>query len=150
MWAPGFSPTPNRNKQNLLIFPHPIHHGRFTGAPRGLIRRGFLQRCNRHLFKKNHVVVAVILQTDETEIRPRTTLRLEVEFAFGNRVVNTAELTLPHPRAHLRRFVLEPLAEIAPEVRHPVLRKTIRELLLALPNTGENKSDCVRIMQRYP
>ena len=47
-------------------------------------------------------------------------------------------------------LVLAPLAEIGPEVRHPVLGKTIHELLLALPNTGENKSDCVRMMQRYP
>jgi len=38
-------------------------------------------------------------------------------------------LTLPHPRLHLRRFALAPLAEIAPELRHPVLGKTIRRLL---------------------
>lgn len=38
-------------------------------------------------------------------------------------------LTLPHPRLHLRRFVLTPLAEIAPELRHPVSGKTIRRLL---------------------
>jgi len=40
---------------------------------------------------------------------------------------------LPHPRMHLRRFVLEPLAEIAPEWRHPALGLTARELLARLP-----------------
>lgn len=49
--------------------------------------------------------------------------------AFGGEVRRTAELTLPHPRAHLRRFVLEPLAEIAPELVLPEQTKTVRELL---------------------
>ena len=42
------------------------------------------------------------------------------------------DLTVPHPRMHLRRFVLEPLCEIAPELVHPVLRTTCREVLASL------------------
>jgi 2-amino-4-hydroxy-6-hydroxymethyldihydropteridine diphosphokinase len=52
---------------------------------------------------------------------------------FGSSVVETAGLTIPHPALHQRRFVLEPLAEIAPEVRHPIFKRTIRELLEKLP-----------------
>ena len=48
---------------------------------------------------------------------------------FGNFVIGTPQLTVPHPRMHERRFVLEPLAEIAPDARHPVTRKTVREML---------------------
>lgn len=49
--------------------------------------------------------------------------------AFGNEIRATPQLTLPHPRAHLRRFVLEPLAEIAPELLLPGQGKTVRILL---------------------
>jgi len=62
---------------------------------------------------------------------PRT-IDLDI-LLFGNSIVETAGLTIPHPAMHRRRFVLEPLAEIAPEQRHPVFKRTIRELRDALP-----------------
>jgi 2-amino-4-hydroxy-6-hydroxymethyldihydropteridine diphosphokinase len=49
--------------------------------------------------------------------------------AYGGRVMRTDDLMLPHPRLHLRGFVLHPLVEVAPEWPHPVLLKTARELL---------------------
>jgi 2-amino-4-hydroxy-6-hydroxymethyldihydropteridine diphosphokinase len=52
---------------------------------------------------------------------------------FGNSIVEDPGLTIPHPAMHERRFVLEPLAEIAPGVRHTVFKQTIRELRDALP-----------------
>jgi 2-amino-4-hydroxy-6-hydroxymethyldihydropteridine diphosphokinase len=51
---------------------------------------------------------------------------------FGGAVVHTAELEVPHPRMLERRFVLEPLLEVAPDVRHPVTGRSVREALGAV------------------
>ena len=53
--------------------------------------------------------------------------------AFGNETRNSPELTLPHPRAQGRRFVLQPLSEIAPELILPGQLKTVSQLLAELP-----------------
>ena len=94
---------------------------------------------------------AVVL---ETELGPEALLRglLEVERGMGRRrevpkgprtidldlllyeevVIASEELTVPHPEMHTRRFVLEPLAEIAPEMRHPVRGISVAEMLAEL------------------
>ncbi len=48
---------------------------------------------------------------------------------YGNKVINESNLKIPHESMHKRIFVLEPLCEISPDVKHPILRKTIFELL---------------------
>ena len=53
--------------------------------------------------------------------------------AFGNKIRNSPELILPHPRAHQRRFVLQPLSEIAPELVLPGQTETVSQLLAQLP-----------------
>ena len=52
---------------------------------------------------------------------------------FGEEIRRTEKLNLPHPRAHLRRFVLQPLSEIAPDLVFPGQRKTVSALLAELP-----------------
>ena len=59
--------------------------------------------------------------------------------AFGAEVRKQAKLTLPHPRAHQRRFVLQPLAEIAPEFILPGQKESVLDLLVGLP-PGEEVS----------
>lgn len=52
---------------------------------------------------------------------------------FGQEIIESDDLTIPHPLLHKRRFVLEPLFQLAPELMHPVLKLTISQLLNKLP-----------------
>jgi 2-amino-4-hydroxy-6-hydroxymethyldihydropteridine diphosphokinase len=58
---------------------------------------------------------------------------------FDDVILDSKDLTIPHPAMHQRRFVLEPLAEIAAETLHPLLKKTIRELYALAPGQAVKK-----------
>ena len=64
------------------------------------------------------------------------TMDIDIMF-YGSEIIDTPRLTVPHPRLHLRNFVLVPLCEILPDFVHPVLAKTIRQLLDECPDEGK-------------
>lgn len=86
-----------------------------------LCARVFLERC--------HEIEKAFGRTRRTKLEPRT-LDIDV-LLLGEQTVDYGDVTIPHPRLHERRFVLVPLAELAPHAVHPVLHKTIGELLEA-------------------
>lgn len=63
---------------------------------------------------------------------------------YGTAVVRTPRLEIPHPRLHERRFVLAPLADLAPDLRHPVNRKTVRQMLNDAPPEVVRRFDTSR------
>ncbi|MGE5838208.1 MAG: 2-amino-4-hydroxy-6-hydroxymethyldihydropteridine diphosphokinase [Acidobacteriota bacterium] len=70
---------------------------------------------------------------ERPSVRAPRTLDLDL-ILYGDRVVHTPGMDIPHPRFRDRRFVLEPLAEIAPEMRDPETGRTVSELLQSIGN----------------
>jgi 2-amino-4-hydroxy-6-hydroxymethyldihydropteridine diphosphokinase len=82
--------------------------------------------------------ISAVLDVERSMGRKRTRKKgprnIDIDILlFGKSIVEMKGLTVPHPAMHLRRFVMEPMVEIAPEVRHPVFKRSMRELRDALP-----------------
>lgn len=89
------------------------------------------EKSPRQLLKLALQVEATMGRLRMKEKGPR---KIDIDIAlFGDRIVDQPDLKVPHPAMHQRRFVLEPLVEIAPQARHPALGKSALELLSALP-----------------
>ena len=72
------------------------------------------------------------LGRERTHSKGPRTIDIDI-LLFGERIVDGPDLKIPHPAMHRRRFVLAPLAELAPGLRHPVTRRTISEMLDEAP-----------------
>lgn len=104
---------------------------KFVNAVVGLVprRKG---ETPESLLEKLHALESEFGRVPKKVLNEPRPLDLDL-IAFGNEARNTPKLILPHPRAHLRRFVLQPLNEIAPELILPGQGKTVAELLAELP-----------------
>ena len=72
-----------------------------------------------------------------TRNRPNESRTLDIDILmFGDRVLDTPELVLPHPRMHERAFVMLPLAQIAPQAVHPTLKITVSQIAAELSDQG--------------
>jgi 2-amino-4-hydroxy-6-hydroxymethyldihydropteridine diphosphokinase len=82
-----------------------------------------------------HKILTIELELGRKRVQKMGPRVIDIDILFfGQQTVNTPDLIVPHPRMADRRFVLTPLHELAPELMHPVFKKTIRELLQECPD----------------
>jgi 2-amino-4-hydroxy-6-hydroxymethyldihydropteridine diphosphokinase len=85
-----------------------------------------------------HALLKIERELGRRRITPHGPRSIDLDLLFyGSSVIRSKELEVPHPRLAERRFVLIPLAQIAPEFRHPVLHKSMTELLAETPDRSE-------------
>lgn len=90
-----------------------------------------------------HALLEIERSMGRLRITPKGPRIIDMDILFfGSAIVSQAGLEIPHPRMAERRFVLVPFAEIAPGAVHPVLTKTITELLVETPDKSEVRLFC--------
>lgn len=94
--------------------------------PRQLFRR--IQRIEREMGRQRRM--------------PKGPRLIDIDILlYGNAIVKSEDLEIPHPHMTERRFVMAPLAELAPDLRHPVSKRTIRELLAEVAGQSAQKAE---------
>jgi len=85
-----------------------------------------------------HALLRIERELGRRRIMPHGPRTIDLDILFyGSSVIRSKELQVPHPRLPERRFVLVPLAQIAPEFRHPALHKSVTQLLAETPDRSE-------------
>ena len=116
--------TAPRDLTNQPMFLNQVVEATFDGFPRQLLAR--VMDIEREMGRKR--VIAKGPRVIDIDI-----------LLFGKFVVETAGLSIPHPRIAERRFVLEPLAELAPDLRHPVTQLSMRQMLAKVADQAVRK-----------
>lgn len=116
--------------ENQPWFLNMVVRGKTNLSPRELLEKIFfiekkLGRVRSSAFKKGAAFESGSFKTGPFE--PRT-IDIDILY-YGNKAINTADLTIPHPFLAKRKFVLAPLCEIAPRKIHPILKKNSLQLL---------------------
>lgn len=95
------------------------------------------------LLTKLNMIEETLGRVRDEKWGPRT---IDLDIIFYNElVINDSDLTIPHPRAHLRRFVLDPIYEISPDYLHPMLNQTVSVLI----KECKDKKQVVRLREKF-
>lgn len=127
-----------------LIASSPLYETEPVGGPPGqppflnAVVKLDVRLPSRLLLQHCHQVEADLGRERQVAWGPRT-IDLDLLF-YGDEVSSGPDLTLPHPRLHLRPFVLVPLSRLAPELIHPVMGLTVRQMLAGLDLSGVRQS----------
>jgi 2-amino-4-hydroxy-6-hydroxymethyldihydropteridine diphosphokinase len=101
-----------------------IHHVNFYNR---------VLQINTELLPQELLTICLQIEMKMGRIRSKNKYEarcIDIDILFyENQIVRTGKLSIPHPSLHLRKFILEPLFEIAPDFEHPVIHKRIRQLI---------------------